>query len=435
MKNINNYANLSAYNDDSNRPTNQNTVSLIKDTNSILRKGVNVIVEGRYAGIGDTVVYDTVDLRPKVVKLDTLILPLSSRYIVVGTVWRRDEKNVYVVSNQYAESSQWGAPWRAKMSGFDFTSDGSFTITINSSTTASINYTTSDTLTTLAVKIQDAIQAIMTTHPAGWTATAYGNYIVVQQNSYTPNVTNFMCSYAGVTINVLTGNYQTATTGLLKNDTRVFRIDGSVNYWAGCNYEKFLSYYSVNGSDATNETLTSPNVIRESRFNATDNPILFNYYGTYRNYIAAKMTRYPYSKGIITDYNGKGNTDKLASVMFTDHDGAMKAAYPAAHTAKNFGIANADRFTPGSWWLPSAPELYLIMRDVTYGLSGFSLDKLNKGIEAAGGAKISAGHYIWTSSEYAGNSAFYYNGGYGSIGAYSKDSVYNVRPLSAFQIL
>lgn len=435
MKNINNYIDLAAYNADSNRPTNQNTVSLVKDINLIFRNEKNIIVDSKYAGIGDTVVYDTVDQRPKVVKLDTLILPLSGRYIVVGTVWRRDEKNVYVVSNQYAESSQWGAPWRAKMSGFDFTVDGSFTITINLITTAAINYTTSDTLATLAVKIQDAIRAIMTTHPAGWTATAYENYIVVQQDSYTPNVTSFTCSYAGVTINVLTGNYQTATTGLLKNDTRLFRIDGSVTSWASCNYEKFLSYHSVNGSDATNETLTSPNVIRESRFNATDNPILFNYYGTYRNYIAAKMIRYPYSKGIITDYDGKGNTDKLASVMFTDHDGALKAAYPAAHTAKNFGIANADRFTPGSWWLPSAPELYLIMKDVTYGLSGFSLDRLNKGIEAADGTKINAGHYIWTSSEHAGNGAFYYCGGLGGIYATYKRGGCNVRPLSAFQIL
>ncbi len=435
MKNINNYANLAAYNADSNRPANQNTVSLIKDTNSILRKGVNVIMEGRYAGIGDTVVYDTVDQRPKVVKLDTLILPLSDRYIIVGTVWRRDEKNVHIVANQYAESSRWGSPWRAKLSGFDFSSAGSFTVTINSSTTSEINYTTSDTLTTLAAKIQSAIQAIMTTHPAGWTATAYGNYIVVQQDSYTPNVTNFTCSYAGVTVNILTGNYQTATSGLLNNNTSIFRIDGSVTSWAGCNYEKFLSYYSVNGSDTTNGGLLDASVIKESRFNATDNPILFNYYGAYRNYIAAKMIRYPYSKGIITDYDGKGNTDKLSTVMFTDHDGTLKAAYPAASSAKNFGIAGAVGFTPGNWWLPTASELYLIMKDLTYGLSGFSLDRVNKGIEAAGGTKMHVGHYIWTSSEYAGTYAFIYDGGLGRIRAPDKLNVCNVRPLSAFQIL
>ena len=44
MKNINNYANLAAYEADTNRPTDENTVSLIKDINIIKRKGVNVIV-------------------------------------------------------------------------------------------------------------------------------------------------------------------------------------------------------------------------------------------------------------------------------------------------------------------------------------------------------------------------------------------------------
>jgi hypothetical protein len=433
MKNINNYINLAAYEADANRPTGQNTVSLIKDINIIKRNGVNIITEGRFAGVGDTVVYDTVDLRPKVVKLGTLTLPLPSRYIIVGTVWGRNEKNVFVVSNQYLPSAQWGAPWKVKLSGFSFASAGSFTLTINATQTAAISYTTSDTLTTLAASMQAAIRAVMTI--ATWTVTAYADYIVVEQNSYTPNVTSFTCSDASITVSILTGNYQTATSGLLNNNTSVFRIDGSVTSWAGANYEKFLAYYSVNGSDTTGGGLLDASVIRESRFNVTDNPVIFNYYGTYRNYIAAKMIRYPYSKGIITDNDGKGNTNKLAAVMFTDHDGTLKAAYPAASSVKNFDIAGAVGFTSGNWWLPTASELYLIMKDITYGLSGFSLDRVNKGIEAAGGTKINVGHYIWTSSEYAGIYAFYYNGGNGSISAFNKINVFNVRPLSAFQIL
>lgn len=433
MKNINKYDNLAAYDADTNRPTDENTVSLVKDINIIKRNGVNIITDGRFAGVGDTVVYDTVDLRPKVVKLGTLTLPLQSRYIIVGTVWGRNEKNVFVVSNQYLPSAQWGAPWKVKLSGFSFASAGSFTLTINATRTAAISYTTSDTLTTLAASMQAAIRAVMTI--ATWTVTAYADYIVVEQNSYTPNVTSFTCSDASITVSILTGNYQTATSGLLNNNTSVFRIDGSVTSWAGANYEKILAYYSVNGSDTTGGGLLDASVIKESRFNVTDNPVIFNYYGTYLNYIAAKMIRYPYSKGIITDNDGKGNTNKLAAVMFTDHDGTLKAAYPAASSAKNFGIAGAVGFTPGNWWLPTVSELYLIMKDLTYGLSGFSLDRVNKGIEAAGGTKMHVGHYIWTSSEYAGSYAFYYNGGTGSIGATIKYRVYDVRPLSAFQIL
>ena len=434
MKNIRNYTNQAAYNADTTRPTNENTVSLVKDINVIIRKGVNVITESRFAGKGDTAVWDTVDLRPKVVKLGTLSPSLlSSRYIIGGTVDRRTEKYVFVVPNVTAGSFQWGAPWKVKLSGFSFASAGSFTLTINAITTASINYTTSDTLTTLAASMQAAIRAVMTTPT--WTVTANSTYIVVEQDSYTPNVTNFTCSNADITVNILTGNYQTATTGLLNNSIQLFRIDGSVSSLAGNVYERFLSYYSVNGTDTTGGGLLDAGIIKESRFNATDNPILFNYYGTYRNYIAAKMIRFPYSKGIIADVNGKANTEKLAAVMFTDHDGSIKPGHPAAYNAKQFGIAGAGVFDVGNWWLPSAPELYQLMYPITEGLSGFPLDALNMGIAAAGGTKIHVGHDLWSSSEYGFTDVFFYFGIYGGMRVYFKANIYFVRPMSKFEIV
>ena len=433
MKNIKSYANKAAYDADATRPTNQSLVNMVVDTNSIIRKGVNIITEGGFAGVGDTVVYDTIDLRPKVVKLGTLKLPLPSRYIIVGTVWGRNEKNVFVVSNQYPSSTTWGAPWKVKLSGFSFASAGSFTLTINSTTTGVISYTTSDTPTTLAASIQAAIRAVMTV--SAWTVTAYSNYIVVEQNSYTPNVTGFTCSDAGITVNILTGNYQTVTSGLLNANANIFRVDGSVTSSAITNLEKSYLYYSVSGSDTTGGQILDAGIIKESRFNAMDNPILFNAYGTYMNYLAAKKVRYPYSKGIITDRNGKSNTDKLAGVMFTDHDGTQKPGYDAAYAAKTFGIAGAGDFVAGNWWLPSAPELYLIMKDVTEGLTGFALDKLNAGIYAAGGTKISVSHNLWSSSEYGGSLAFSYGGTLGSMSAYLKYYAFSVRPVSEFQIL
>jgi len=433
MKNIKSYANQAAYDADTTRPTNQSLVNMIVDTNSIIRKGVNIITEGRYAAEGDTAIWDTVDLRTKVVKLGTLTLPLSSRYIICGTVKMRTEKNVFVVANQNAGQFQWAAPWKVKLSGFSFASAGSFTLTINSTTTGAISYTTSDTLTTLAASMQTAIRTVMTTPT--WTVTAYSNYIVVQQDSYVPNVTIFTCSNAGITVNILTGNYQTATSGLLNANTSVFRVDGSVSSYAINNLQKGYLYYSVSGTDTTGGQILDAGIIKESRFNATDNPILFNAYGTYMNYLAAKMPRYPYSKGLITDRNGKSNTDKLAGVMFTDHDGTQKPGYGAAYAAKTFGIAGAGDFVAGNWWLPSAPELYLIMKDVTEGLTGFALDKLNAGINAAGGTKISVSDYIWSSSEYGGGLAFYPHGTYGTMNLSNKYNATTVRPVSAFQIL
>ncbi len=420
MKYIKNYADQAAYDADTREG---NVVSLIKDSSRIKHQKVNIITEANFASIGDTVVFDTEDQRPKVVKLDTLTLPLPSRYVICGTVHSVDNEFVYMVANQNL-SAQWGAPKLIKMSGFS----EDFTITINTSTTATIS--SSGSLEDIAGRIQAEIQAIMTTHPAGWTATAYDGYVVVQQNSYTPNVTNFTCSDSGVTVEELNGNYQTATSGLLNNNNQIFRKDGSVATWAGCHFEKFHDYYSVNGEDVTGRPVGVGNVIKESRFNMTDNPELVEYYGTYRNYVADKMARYPYGKGIMNDVSGKENTSILSEVTYVDHDGSVKLAYPAASAAFAYGIPNT-MFDSG-WWLASAPEWLPIMEGITYTYNQYPLDPISRGLKDAGGTYINPSTHFWTSSEYSGYYAWSYYGVYGRMLVSSKLSVYAVRPVSRF---
>jgi hypothetical protein len=430
MKNINKYDNLAAYDADTNRPTNENTVSLIKDINIIKRKGVNVIVPSIYCSVGDTVVYDTEEEKYKVIKNGTVnIALLSSRYIITAVVAERSNTSALIDAGvQVAE--QWAASYKVKMSGFSFVADGSFTLTINSTTTSAINYTTTDTLATLATKMQDAIRAIMTAHPIGWTVTAYADYIVVEQISYTPNVTVFTCSDANITVNILTGNYQTAITGLLSPSTQLYRNDGTVEYYAGANFLKFKQYYSANGNDSVDQTLTSNGIIRESRFNATDNPILFNYYLTYDNYLQAKMVKKSYSKGIIIDKNGQSNTKKLAVVAYTNHDGTASPAYPAADYCNLFERVGTKHLT-GSWWLPSVWEFEQIISKITNGISGVEQDIITKGFIEAGLTPLNAGSPYWLSCEYSFNSAWIYSGLIGTFYRNAKNNSYNCRVVSA----
>lgn len=428
MKYIKNYADQAAYDADITRPTDGSVVSLIKNVSKVMYNGVNVIVEADFASKGDTVVYDTVDERTKVVKVDTLMRPLPSRYIICGTVSKVNEAYVWMIPNQNL-SAQYGAPKKIVMAEFTV---GDFTITINTTQTSSISYLSTDSLADLAVKIQNAIRAVMTTHPAGWTVTAYSTYIVVQQNSYTPDVTSFTCSDAGVSVSMLGNlNYQTATSGLLANNTLIYRKDGSSTSWAGAHFEKFHGYYSVNGEDVTGRAVGVGNVIKESRFNMTDNPLLVQYYGTYRNYVADKMARYPYSKGIMNDVSGKENTRILAADTFADHDGSITYGFPAAASANDFGIANTP-FIAGEWWLPSAPEFLEIMQGITYGYSQYPLDPISRGLRDAGGAYMDPGTYYWTSSEHSGNYAWTYYGNYGTIHVNHKRLVYSVRPVTRF---
>lgn len=428
MKYIKNYADQAAYDADQTRPTDASVVSLIQASKNVRYNGVNVVAEVDYASKGDTVIFDTVDGRTKVVKLGTLVPPLVERYIICGTVSKVDEAYVWMVPNQ-SLTGQWGSPKKIVMAGFTV---GDFTITINTTQTQPISHLSTDSLSDLAAKIQNAIQAVMTTHPAGWTASAYATYIVVQQNSYTPNVTSFTCSDGGVTVSILGNlNYQTATSGLLANNTLIYRKDGSSTSWAGGHFEKFLGYYSVNGEDVTGMDVGVGNVIKESRFNEIDNPALVAYYGAYRNYVADKMARHPYGKGIMADQGGQVNTRILAADTFADHDGVIVPGFPAAAAANGFGIDNTP-FLAGQWWLPSALEFLEIIEGITYGYSQYPLDPISSGLRDAGGTYINPGASHWTSSEYSGYNAWYYYGTRGLINAFIKYNVISVRPVSRF---
>ena len=443
MKYINKYADLAAYTADTNRPTEAKTVS--KVANDLRYEGKNIILPLSSAEKGDTVVYDKNDLTRKVVKLGSLnTATLGSNFVIGGTVAWRDEKFVYQVANGNAGGTatySWGAPYRVKVSGFDFATGGSFTITVNSTTTGAVTYTTSDTLSSVAVSTMAALQASGFTAATGWSVTAYADCVVVQQNWYTPNVTTFNITDAAskVVRVVLTGNYQTALSGVLTPYSFIRRVDGVETYFAGVNLERFYAYYSVSGSAETNQAVGATTIIKESVFNSNDNPLLVAFYSTYRNYLSAKMARFPYSKGAIIDRNGKLNTDLLVARTWTDYDGSVKPAHPAAAAAKAYGITTAGHttgFEAGNWWLPSVAEMRILIKDVTMGLSGITAanaDAINRGINAAGGTMVSVTTNYWTSTEYASLFAWLYYS-FGGLNGVNKNNSYNVRPLSALPI-
>lgn len=443
MKFINKYADLAAYTADTNRPTTAEVVSKI--ANDLRYEGKNIILPLSSAEKGDTIVYDKNDLTRKVVKLGSLnTATLGSNFVIGGTTAWRDEKFVYQVANGNAGNTatyQWGGPYRVKVSGFDFATGGSFTITVNSTTTGVVTYTTSDTLSSVATAMMAALQTAGFTAATGWSVTAYADCIVVQQDWFTPNVATFTITDAAskVVRVVLTGNYQTALTGVLTPYGFIRRVDGIETYFAGVNLERFYAYYSVNGSADTNQAVGAATIVKESVFNSTDNPLLVSFYGTYRNYLSAKMARYPFSKGAIIDRNGKLNTDLLVAGTWTDYDGSVKPAHPAAYAAKTYGITTAGHttgFEAGNWWMPSEAEKLMLMKDITMGLAGITAanaDAINRGINAAGGTMVSVTTNYWTSTEYSSHTAWrYYSYGL-LLNRYKLTSLF-VRPLSALPI-
>jgi len=232
------------------------------------------------------------------------------------------------------------------------------------------------------------------------------------------------------------GIYQTQASGLVQVYGSITMNNGIGTVFAGCNLEKSIAFSSVSGTDDVNVTIPTTTRIKESKFNITDNPLLVAYYKTYREYMKSIMLKYPYSKGAIIDKNGKENTQILGSVLFTD--GAVeKPAYPAAHTALNFGIVTTGEITGfeiGNWWLPSAHETNLLIKDSTVGIEGIPTDDMNRGISDAGGSTLSAITAYWTSTERASTLSWYYTGNTGNISGNYKTNSYQVRPITSIKL-
>lgn len=446
MKYINNYADLAAKNADTGRSTTLSTVSNVNDGTGLIYEGKNILVDKESAEFGDIAVFDKTTNSKRVIKAGTYSAgTLSSNVIPFGVVFRKKGNLVYVAAKD-AANKQWAEPYQVKLTGFDFSTGGSFTITVNTTTTGAISYLTSDTLSTTAVKIMAALEAAGFTAATGWTCTAGADHIVVQQNWYTPNVTIFTITDAAskVTRTILTGNYQTTlaetvTPGIgIKAYGNITRVDGSYTYYAGANFPKFLLYYSANGTADTNQVVGATSIIKEANFTTELNPLLVAYYGTYSNYIAAKMARYPYSKNAILDINGKNNTNKLAAVTYTKADGTIGYAYPAAAYAKQYGITIAGLTTgleSGNWYQGSIEEIFHLIKNITMGLSGITTancDYFNRSMSAVGGTLVRVTDNIWASSEFSSNIAWYFNGTSGLMYITYKSTSFSVRPFIAF---
>lgn len=121
------------------------------------------------------------------------------------------------------------------------------------------------------------------------------------------------------------------------------------------------------------------------------------------------MIKKSYSKGIITDKNGQGNTRKLAAVTYTNHDGVVSPAYPAADYCNLFERAGTKHLG-GSWWMPSVWEFEQIISKITNGISGVEQDIITKGFIEAGLTPLNVGTHYWLSCECSFGYAWFCDG-------------------------
>lgn len=409
MEYLRKYANKAEYNADATRPTDSSVVSSIK-TGEIIYEGKNIFVPKESANVGDILVIDNGELR--YIKLDTYDAALTT-VEPIGVVYYRTNGEIRVIHKDSLDNAQWAAPMRVKVEGFDLVNGGTHTITVNSSTYP-FTYAAGATLSDVSAAILAALPT-----GAGWSVETKVGYVVIQRNFYTPAISTFTVS--GLTATILNADYQAQYTGFLTAYVNFMRENGYSHAYAGANYERFLQYYEVSGSDATGVAPSVYAVVRRSVFNETDNPLLVAAYGTYENYILDNMVKIPYSKDAIADSNGKSNTEKLVSYTYIDDDGVEKPCFPAAHAASSVSAGNVN------WWLPSAEEMAILVRGVKLNYS----DPLSRALYKIGDRFVITSIH-WASSERYSNVSWIYYSHIGSMHNLNKNNSYVVRAVSAF---
>lgn len=447
MSQVNKYANRAAYEADNSRLKTQSAVSYVEDDGELIYDGVNVVVGRDAADAGDLAVFDKTDGVLKFIKGATLIADkMPAKLVPAGVVYGRHGDKVRIVSLNNATYNGsagvvWAAPYRVALSDFDLTAGGEFALSFGTGDSVieiPVSYAAGSTLESIASALATALKAgakdLTNVVNGGWAATVWGSDVIMTSNSLSSDYTNIDvvrgCSIRRTSDDI---HYQITFTGLLVPG-QIRRTSGVNSNITGYNADKFLQYYSANGSTSTNVPLGSSTIIRESVFTEADNPALVAAYPTYRDYLFGEhLAEYPTAYGV-TLQSGKNNTNLIGTLRFTDIFGDDSPCYPAAAAALNYGVTVEGMTTgleAGAWWLPSVEELYLMIHDRALYAADSEQDPVNRTLSRIGGDMcLGDDNYLHTSCEFSQSYVYSYYRNFGAVYPIDKFAQFTVRPVS-----
>lgn len=451
MAQVNKYADRAAYTADTKRLSTKSAVSFIENETTTIYDGVNIVVGKSAAAIGDLAVFDKTDGAIKYIKSATIVkAQIPANLVPLAVVYARRGEQLLIVSLENASGNiRWAHTYEVALSGFDLDAGGTIVLKLGSGSSAaevSITYAAGATLADVASAINATLKGGTLNYSSavygGWAAAAEDNFVVMASDTFSPTWAMIdVVSGCQITKTPEDANYQTTLTGVLIDGSNEYvrRENGVNTSFAGCNPEKFLQYYSANGTNTTNFTGIKPGsstIIPERAFTEEANPELVAAYPTYRDYLLGEhMLQYPAAYGALLR-DGKANTAKIGSMLFVDIRGESVPCYPAAAAALDYGIAVDDATTgleAGAWWLPSVDEVYLLMHDRVLASADRESDPVNRTLSRLGKTTCyGSGYYPWTSCEYYSINAFLYCGNTGNVTSNNKYYSSNaVRPVSA----
>lgn len=449
MSQVNKYADRAAYASDTNRLSTLSAVSLIASGNELIYDGVNVVVGKDAAAAGDCAVYDKTAGAIRFVKGETLsAAQLPESLTPLAVVYARQGDKVLIVSLDNPTIFLWAASYEVALSGFDLPAGGTIVLKFADTYEKTITYTAGATLSDLAAAVNTALRTgkvnLSVYDRGGWSAAAdeATGRVVLTSNGYVKSWTTIE-AVSGATLTTRTDdtNYQVALTGLLLDEGQTVEYvrhkNGVSGTRAGMNSEMFLQRYSANGTVPTsNVPLGSATIVNQASFEGSQFCAeLRATYPDYASYLFGEhMAQYPSAYGAMLR-DGRTNTAKIGRLRFTDIYGQSKPCYPAAAAALEYGVAVEGATTgleAGAWWLPSAEEVYLLMRDRVLVSTDVEKDPVNRTLSRLGKATLlaNAASY-WTSCEGSLGAVFVSYRSEGVLYSYVRCIRQYVRPVSA----
>lgn len=443
MSQVNKYADRAAYTADTKRLSTKSAVSFIENETTTIYDGVNTVVGKSAAAIGDLAVFDKTDGVIKYIKSATIVkAQIPANLVPLAVVYARRGEQLLIVSlDNVSGGIRWAHTYEVALSGFDLAAGGTAVLTFGTGIykiDLPLTWNAGAELSDIHAQINSFVTGQIKDY--GWSSSIdeANSRIIMSSNTWSP-------SYAF--IDIVSGcqitrppedvNYQTTLTGvLIEGSTEYVRRNNGVNSsFAGCNPEKFLQYYSANGTDTTGIKPGSSTIIRESAFTEEANPELVAAYSTYRDYLFREhLLQYPAAYGALLR-DGKVNTAKIGGLRFVDIHGESVPRYPAVAAALDYGVTVEGATTgleAGAWWLPSVDEVYLLMHDRVLTSADRESDPVNRTLSRLGKTTCyGSGYYPWTSCECNSGGAFLYGGYAGGMNYGNKYSTYAVRPVSA----
>lgn len=435
---VNSYTDRAAMAADQQRLGTKSSVSLIQDSSAALHGGVNcVIYDKNCAGEGDLVCHDADAGLPCFVKAATLKqAQLPANLTPVGVVYARNGEKVLVVSLSNAgASAKWAHSYEVAIGQIDTSAAGSVSVTVKAAgtygqDTVTAPYEAGATLETIAAALTSAFAALENQHTKCWTAEADGERIILSHNYWSKCEVE---SVSGAAVLVSDETDWQNSYALITADQNVRRENGVNSSFAGCNFPRFLDYYSESGTTPTSAVgLRSSTIVNRTAFEGSEYcSALREAYPDYESYLRGEhMLHFPGScPPLLVD--GEETTSLLAAKKGTAVRGADEHLFPAALRASQFD-AGAEGFGAGMWHLPSVEEIVLLMRRRRFNAADESPDPVNDTLKEMGRSTLYAnGVWAWTCCEHNVYNAFYYYGSIGGVDTLSRYTTHGVRPVSA----